>query len=246
MLIYLYGTDSYRRQRELKKLLDRYVEKKGVVMERFPIETGEHVVRLNNFLQGQSLFGDYKVAVAYPSGEFPKKEFKAILHAYADSQKTILIVVTENKLPKEYGILFKKPELVSACDAMDEVQMKAFIAREAAARNVQISAGTAATLCVAHGSNTWGVVTELEKLSLGGTMEQNHTSETFFNLLMRLPRKDIVALEWMLAANNPAAVFNVLAGYVGEQLKNKMADYDAAIKSGKLDYEEALTDLVIS
>jgi len=45
---------------------------------------------------------------------------------------------------------------------------------------------------------------------------------------------------------DPAAkIFNILAAQAGEKIP-RMADYDIAVKSGKLDYEEVLLDLAIS
>ena len=50
----------------------------------------------------------------------------------------------------------------------------------------------------------------------------------------------------MLSLNDPPPkIFNILAAQWQEKTPH-MAAYDLAIKSGKLDYEEALTDLLIS
>ena len=45
----------------------------------------------------------------------------------------------------------------------------------------------------------------------------------------------------------PVKIFNILAtSYLNTVFSlQKLADYDAAIKSGKLDYEEALVDLAL-
>ena len=58
-------------------------------------------------------------------------------------------------------------------------------------------------------------------------------------------RSRLSALETLLAMNDPAAkLFNILASQWKEKIP-QFAKYDAAIKSGKLEYEEALVDLVI-
>jgi hypothetical protein len=50
----------------------------------------------------------------------------------------------------------------------------------------------------------------------------------------------------MLAANDPPAkIFNILASQWQEKTPH-MAEYDLAVKSGKVDYEDALVDLLIS
>ena len=56
----------------------------------------------------------------------------------------------------------------------------------------------------------------------------------------------LYAFEMMLAANDPPAkIFNILASQWQEKTPH-MAEYDLAVKSGKVDYEEALVDLLIS
>jgi hypothetical protein len=56
----------------------------------------------------------------------------------------------------------------------------------------------------------------------------------------------LYAFETMLAGNDPPAkIFNILASQWQEKIPH-MAEYDLAIKSGKVDYEEALVDLLIS
>ena len=56
----------------------------------------------------------------------------------------------------------------------------------------------------------------------------------------------LYAFETMLAGNDPPAkIFNILASQWQEKTPH-MAEYDLAVKSGKVDYEEALVDLLIS
>jgi hypothetical protein len=53
------------------------------------------------------------------------------------------------------------------------------------------------------------------------------------------------ALETLLAQSDPAAkIFNILASQWKEKTL-QIADYDFAVKSGKLEYEEAVLDLVL-
>ena len=58
-------------------------------------------------------------------------------------------------------------------------------------------------------------------------------------------RGRLTALERMFAENEPPAkVFNIIAYQLPGRLE-EMAAYDLAVKSGKMDYEEALLDLVL-
>ena len=53
------------------------------------------------------------------------------------------------------------------------------------------------------------------------------------------------AMTKLLEREDAAKLFNVLASQVDVQDKNLMADYDVAIKSGRLEYEEVLTEFVL-
>ena len=72
----------------------------------------------------------------------------------------------------------------------------------------------------------------------------------FFPLVQMLKsgetRSRLKALWYLLETSEPAVVFNMLASLTSGSGKIKMADYDAAIKSGKLDYEEVLLDAILT
>ena len=97
--------------------------------------------------------------------------------------------------------------------------------------------------------DSWGAVTELIRLSLGGTSEAQFKTPDFFPLVQALKNASVSvrlpALTMALEREEPAAIFNVLAALVDFPTKQIMADYDVAIKSGKLEYEEALLGFVL-
>ena len=114
--------------------------------------------------------------------------------------------------------------------------------------------------------NNWGVITELQKLAsfAGGTDGANaapidkkdlnvfdlEIAPNYWGLMNGLKSYDLknrlYAFESMLALGDPAAkIFNILASQWQEKIPH-MAEYDLAVKSGKVDYEEALVDLLIS
>jgi len=56
----------------------------------------------------------------------------------------------------------------------------------------------------------------------------------------------LAALEELFLTRDPAAkIFNILSAFAPNRAA-QFAEYDYAIKNGKLDYEEALTDLALS
>ncbi|HVM77330.1 MAG TPA: hypothetical protein VMU07_04215 [Candidatus Paceibacterota bacterium] len=58
-------------------------------------------------------------------------------------------------------------------------------------------------------------------------------------------RNRLAALEKLFSMNDPAPkIFNILSAQAGDRMP-RMAEYDRAVKSGKLEYEEALLDFVL-
>ena len=118
--------------------------------------------------------------------------------------------------------------------------------------------------------NSWALVTELEKLralkTAGGVgaaagaaaiVQKSdldaldlEAAPNYWALLNGMKSYDartrLFALEKLFATNDPPAkIFNILAAQAGEKIP-RMAEYDLAVKSGKLDYDEVLVDLALS
>jgi len=101
-------------------------------------------------------------------------------------------------------------------------------------------------------------ITELQKISfLGKPIIEKSDLENleleltpnFWDLLLGLRRpvlrERLAALEKLFAMDEPAGkIFNIAAYSWPEKLP-AMAGYDLAVKSGKMDYEEALLDLIL-
>jgi DNA polymerase III delta subunit len=250
MILYLYGPDSYRRREKLKIIAAKYQEKhSGLTIERFWLgQDGEgESEKFKDFTTSQSLFSaGKKLGICHIdqqivlSGDFP-----AILKSLRDDQNIVLIIDAEKALPKEYNFLLKKPVLSQSFEELKPAQLAAFIKSEAQKRNLKISSEAVGALIKMHGGNTWGMVTELEKMALGSHLEDIQEIPNFFVLLNRAKKGDLPALTWLLETEEPAMVFNILAAQAPPEMKPRLADYDAAVKSGKLDYEEALLDLAI-
>jgi hypothetical protein len=98
---------------------------------------------------------------------------------------------------------------------------------------------------------------DLEKLSALGVLIDKkdldkydlEAAPNYWALLNGLKSSDVknrlYALEKLFSINDPAAkIFNIVAAQAGDRIQH-VAEYDLAIKSGKLDYEEALVDFVL-
>lgn len=253
MLIYLYGSDSYRLKQKLNSIIDAYKKKHSdLTMDYFDFaESPDDVwLKLKNFVVSQSLFGSLRLGIVY--GLPNEKEKVDFLKGFLDSRAVSLIIVVEKPLGKDFNFLLKKPVLAQNFDLLDAPQLTAFIKSESRKKNLSLSSEQIYSLIRANEANTGAIMMEIEKIALGGEVAGDEFRPDFFSMISRLSgpaplSSKISSLTWLLETNEPAKVFNMLSAFVkNTEEKTKIADYDVAIKSGKLDYEEALLDLVIS
>jgi len=262
MVIYLYGPDSYRRKEKEKEIISKYKEKHlSVTVDKFELESEDDFLSFKNFLKNQSLFDVFKMAVVYPvttrssksssgngvypsaEAEYDKRDLIEILKNNSQSNNVILISAGED-LPKEFNFLLEPPVLCQEFNPPTPSQLENFIKQEAQKRKIAVS-GAVINGLIKNNNDLWGVVNDLNKLELGGSLDENPFIPHFFVLLNRVKRRDLAALELLLKDHDPAKIFNILASQARDS-KKQLADYDAAIKSGKLGYEEALLDLMIN
>ncbi len=251
MLIHLYGPDAYRRKQKLQEIVSAY-EKKHSALTRgvFYLDETEALDRLRLFLGSQSLFDAAKLAVVYGLADAPS-EFPKFLKTFLQHTTTTIVAISEKKLGKEFAFLLKKPSISQSFDPLTASALSAFIKTESEHRGLALTADMLRYISQAFQSDTWRIVTEIEKLSLGGEAGQATAAiPAFFPLVQsfkngRSVESRLVALGYLLESGDPAAVFNITASIADSRLKIKMADMDVAIKSGKLEYAEALTDLAL-
>lgn len=252
MVIYLYGPDSYRRREKLKEILVKYrLKHSAATVGNFFLDEKEEFVRLQNFASSQSLFGGSRLAVIY--GVANDKNIGEFLKLHLQSPNISFVILTEKELGKNFDFLLKKPVLSQEFKKLSGMQIAVFIKKEAENRGIKLSPETLSAL-VSYGVDTWSIVNELDKVALGGCPEYLESAPNFFTLLSylkssRLFDQRVVSLTRLLESEDSAKIFNMLAVQdVSDSAvwKIKMADYDVAIKSGKLDYPEALLDFALS
>lgn len=252
MIIYLYGKDSYRRQLKLNEIVGNYRKKhSSMTIEKFffPEEVSvktEEFARLKEFVKNQSLFDEFKLAIILGDLDFPNKDFREFLKSYHNNKNVILLISVDRKPLKEFDFLFKEPAISQNFEELSERQLADLVSEEMKKRGLKPEIKIINALIRANGSDLWGIINSLNKLELGGNLEDNIGEPDFFSLIGRIKRGDVVALEILLNKQDPAKIFNIIASQAGPELKEKMADYDVAIKSGKLDYEEALLDAILT
>ena len=259
MLITLYGADSYRRLRKLKEIVDAYTLKQGnFSRERFPLVEKEDLDKLKGFLSGQSMFSPKKLVILDEPFEFEDtKALKELLKGHRDSKETTILISTTKKHPAAFKFIEEEPNKFEEFALLKGKDIISFIKKEADRWGVPLDVREITSIADSLGSDTWKIATELEQIALKGgkkvDTKQFALQAEYFPNLNSLKRggsmgERLVALEKLIGdrGDDPGRVFNGLA----YQLKNAeeaqmYADYDIAVKAGKLEYEEALLAIAL-
>ena len=264
MIITLYGPDSYRRGQKLKEIVGRFLEKKSrISYEEVDGDDEDALSRARDFMGTPSLFGDPKLLVmqrvlAHESQALLKKLLK---DAAPNSSATIIISDDAKQLRKELSFLKEKPNLVQEFKALERAQFISFIGEEAGRLGLGLDGEAIERLTAAFIPDTWGVATELSKLYFLSLSKEYHITPSLLTSLgvsaqddfffyisgwfRRSSHERLRSLEELFSAkHNPAKIFNIMA-YLDPRELRRFADYDVEVKSGRLEYEEALLELAL-
>lgn len=275
MVIFLYGSDSYRRNKKLKELIQAYQEK-YTEFDIFSCDLESEPdgwLRVRDFLNQPSMFVDSKIAVIKESGAVPtasgEKEWIKILKTYLKTSSTsqqTFILISDRKSPKKaFNFLLKEPVRSQAFEELKGGLLEKFLEREAKDYNLSFNPQAWQFFCsyIASGDNrSWLAHNELEKLVLADfpkpisldnlkSIVHWRTREEIFLVAGQILKagnsgQKLKILERLLLQKGaPAYIFNSLAYQANGRAVLRLADYDISIKSGRLEYEEALTDFVL-
>ncbi|MDP3999469.1 MAG: hypothetical protein Q8P76_02650 [bacterium] len=266
MIIYLYGPDGYRRQEKLKSIIADYKKKHSAfAVERLDLAESGSLNKLKDFLKSQSLFDKLRLGIIEGYRELEDgqlKEFAGLLKENADAKEPTLVLLDEKAPNKDFKFLLEKPTLAQEFENYDYQKFGIFIQMEAKKRGISLDSESQDLLAQVYNGNTWGLITELDKLAL---LDEKKITKVILDkhLDMSLPLNIFSALGQMQSARgvgarlsileelfhrsqDAAMIFNMSSVFVKTPAdKEKMADYDVAIKSGKLEYEEALIDICL-
>ncbi len=266
MIRYLYGADSYRRQEKIKEYTERYKNKYSVKAENFDLAKDGEFSKLSDFCKSQSLFELHKLGVVGGFSELSDKEFKEFIILVKDVLKnkdTTLILTGDKKPVKEFAFLSKEKNAVEEFGPLEGAELKKFLDSEIERRGLELDEQSRNMLLSSYEKNAWEIISILDKLALLDEkiidlkILEKHIdllpTINIFNFLNKLRSSPSIGeklrlLEDLLRRDvDPAMVFNLMAAspYLTQEEKIKMADYDAAIKTGKLEYVEVLTDIVL-
>jgi DNA polymerase III delta subunit len=258
MTIFLYGPDDYRRTQKKRELIAEFSKKrsdKGI--GSFDLAESGASEELETFLENQSLFESAKFAIIDNAFEIEPARFAKIIKPYTES-KTVTLLISEKEKPvKALAFLLKKPVLFQEFKNLTGAFFENFVVLEAKKNGISLDAPAARYLAAVFAGDAWALATEMQKLaSLRSKITKKdldafdfEIAPAYWPLLMgvRSPdaRNRFTALETLLASGDPPPkIFNILASQWREKT-NQMAEYDFAIKSGKLEYDDALLALVL-
>ena len=269
MIIFLYGPNSYSRHKKMREIIDDRAAAKAklsnMLVDRFDFGNENEYSRFEDFISLRSMFSSKKIGIlenvfpAYAktsSGKEVKKKFLDI----SEDKDTLLIIISDTKPPASFSFLLEKNQdksLISQNfpDIKKGEELINFIQKEALSRGLNLSEDEIFLMQEIFGSDIWAIATELDKLALMEKRElPRRANADYFKTLNSFKngksvRDRILSLETLLSdrGDEPAKIFNMIGfGYSTKELIDKLADYDVIIKSGKLDYEEALLDLALS
>jgi DNA polymerase III delta subunit len=260
MVVLLCGPDDYRREQKRLELIKRFKEKFGTFgLGIFDFEDKDALKNFLDFMASQSMFSKAKLALLTNFFEVADKDSaSAVKSILNDKNTTVIISEVSTKPPAVLSFILKSPSLVNKFDKLKGIEWINMVKSEARVRKLNFTNSAIAFLGESHESDSWRLATELDKLAMlqKATIDRVDLEEMgietvpdfwalvnglkSFNLNSRLS-----SLEKVFWQNEPAAkMFNIMA-YMWKEKTSKFAYYDLAIKSGKMDYEEALLDAVL-
>ncbi len=270
MIIYLYGKDSYRRNEKLRSLIGEYKEKHpqtDLFFADFGDEPG-NLPKIKEFLNQPSMFADSKVAVIKEIGSVPDedvKELLRVLKSKINEPKTFILISSGVPSKKNFSFLLEKPVKNQEFVELEGGRLNFFLSREAEKRGLVFSSEAFdffLDYLEAQEERTWVLINALDELALARFKSPISLADTLAlinwqreeevyllsrQILQARDRKRKLAFleSLFLQKEEPAYIFNSLAFQAAGENALKLADCDIAIKSGGMDYEEALTGFAL-
>ena len=260
MIFFLYGADNYRRLKRKQAIVAELKKKyPDIVFGKFSLAEDGGAEDFLNFAKGQSLFSSKRICVLENIEVLPAKEAKDLLWQFLEPKDVAVIIADQAKLAKGAEFLIKNPAHAEEFDELSGPGLLSFIKSLAKESGVRLSLGAERRLAALYGKDMWGLATEIEKLASldpkladGGLVEGLGTTPAmdYWPMLNSLKSRDVsVRLKTLTTLSarreDPVKTFNILAAATKSQA-GKFAEYDISIKSGKMDYPEALLDFVLA
>lgn len=265
MVVFLYGPDSYRRQEKLNEYRERYKNKYASGAKNFYLDKENNFGEFKEFCKAQSLFESSRLGIVYDFSDLEKaelKEFNKIIKDNLENKDLTLILISGKKPNKPLSYLLEEPVNFHAFENLEGADLKKFMNTEIKKRGLEIDNESMDLIMMAYGGDIWGLISELDKLALLNEKKisrrilEKHADISLpiklypmlddFYRSSRVGDKLAILEELLIDGGDADMLFNFLATIVrGERDKQIIADYNAAVRSGKLEYEEVFLDFAI-
>ncbi|MFH0806622.1 MAG: hypothetical protein V1885_02785 [Candidatus Brennerbacteria bacterium] len=268
MVILLFGPDSYRRMEKAKALIATY-RAKYPLADLLSIDLEENPEEWTNardFLRQPSIFVDSKVLFVREPVAAEEKGWGEALKEAAETKGVVVILSAEKDPTETFPFLAHEGVGRQEFNELAGRILEVFVMREAKTRGIAFEPAAfsfflnyleSLPLRSARASS------ELDRIALA-SFPSPVTRENLERLTAWLPSEELysglrpvyagvsplerlTALERLFLGPEPAArIFNTVAYAISGASVVALAAYDIAVKSGKLEYEEALTDFAVS
>jgi len=267
MIIFLYGPDSYRRREKLKEYIERYKAKYNALsLNNFYLDQEVDWGKLKDFSKSQSLFESSRLGVVSGIGNLEGADQKELINILKENleYKDLTLIINEGKKPtKDFNFLLKNPVIFWEFENLIGAELQKFLQQEIGKRNLNVDKEGQNLLVQVYAGDVWGLLTELDKLSflderiITAAVLERHVNIALpvdiFSLINQIRNSGQIGVRLSLLeelfsrSQDPAMIFNIMAvsPYSDFSWKQRMADYDSAVKSGKLEYQEVILSLVL-
>lgn len=178
MLIFLYGSDSYRLKQAKEEVVKRYQAKFQSGMNLFTADLSESSGQdiFEDALKSSSFFNEHKLIVCKnvfdkkASAEFMATKIKEFdLPGIADATVIIAENLTEKDMNAKHKDLFKalnnEKSKVQAVEGLEGEKLSEWIRSEVKSRGAAIEPSAVKSLVEIVGKDSWALINEIEKLA---------------------------------------------------------------------------------
>lgn len=269
MIIYLYGSDSYRRGLKARELSSAYRAKheQADFLDVDLSESFEDWILVRDFLDQTSLFTPSKFCLVRESGCVPEenvREWIKILQSVSDASNVFLVISDSSKPVKAFSFLLKPPVKNQEFGELAGKELQSFILKEAGARGVKFDSAALHVFteyCFRAKERTRTAVSELEKIALARFSQpiviqdlqkivfleaHDESFQIALHLLrargtLRLERLEEIALK----GDEPRYTLNLLGSLARGEDAVALARADEMVKGGESEDEVALTGFAL-
>ncbi len=228
MLIFLYGSDSYRISQKLKEIVSEYQKKHAGVLgcEKFDLKEKDAFEKMKIFFDSAAMFCFKKLAVVENvfSSVFQDKLEEFIKKSgILNSQENFLVIAESDlgglkeKSKKLLAILKKKPVIGQEFKNFSSYgQAKPWLKKEVDKFHLNIEEAALNALFDAFGSDSWRLINELQKVSL-------------YQPDKKITKSDV--LEVSVFEGHPN-IFKIFDAFFEQNKRKTILSFEEAVKSG--------------